>query len=84
MAAYKGTSGDDTITGTSSADTFNLIQGGEDTASGLGGNDTFSLGHTLDAGDAIDGGAGHDQVFLRGDYSDGVTLLRQLGLTEIA
>ena len=73
MTAFKGTSGDDSLTGTASADTFDLIQGGEDSATGLGGNDTFSLGRTLDAGDTIDGGTGHDQLFLRGDYSDGVT-----------
>ncbi|HEY2069816.1 MAG TPA: calcium-binding protein [Rhizomicrobium sp.] len=73
MAAFTGTAGNDTLTGTSAADTFNLIQGGEDTATGLAGNDTFSLGHTLDAGDAIDGGDGFDTLNLRGDYSGGVT-----------
>ncbi len=80
MAAFAGTSGNDTLTGTATADTFNLIQGGEDTASGLGGNDVFSLGRTLDAGDAINGGTGNDQLYIRGDYSDGVTF----GATTVA
>jgi Ca2+-binding RTX toxin-like protein len=73
MADFTGTPGNDTLTGTSSADSFNLIQGGEDTASGLGGDDVFAMGGTLDAGDQIDGGTGYDQIYLRGDYSGGVT-----------
>ncbi|HEY2071923.1 MAG TPA: hypothetical protein VGG48_20370, partial [Rhizomicrobium sp.] len=71
MATITGTTGDDTLPGTSGDDQFNLIQGGEDTATGLGGNDIFSMGGKLDAGDSIDGGAGSDQVWLRGDYSAG-------------
>ncbi|HEY1630640.1 MAG TPA: hypothetical protein VGF56_04960 [Rhizomicrobium sp.] len=73
MGTFKGTSGDDNLSGTSGSDQFNLIQGGEDTAGGLGGNDTFTMHGTLDAGDAIDGGSGSDTVSLSGDYSAGVT-----------
>ena len=73
MSTFKGTSGDDNLSGTGSDDQFNLIQGGEDTASGAGGNDTFVMHATLDAGDAIDGGTGSDTVTLAGDYSAGVT-----------
>ncbi|HEY2070344.1 MAG TPA: calcium-binding protein [Rhizomicrobium sp.] len=73
MTTFKGTTGNDTLTGTADADTFNLIQGGEDTASGLAGNDIFTMNASFDAGDKIDGGAGSDQLWLRGDYSTGIT-----------
>ncbi len=74
MAAIKDTDGNDTLTGTSGADTFTVAKGGEDTVSGLGGNDVVSMYGTFDAGDRIDGGDGSDQLWLRGDYSAGVTL----------
>jgi Ca2+-binding RTX toxin-like protein len=72
MATYKGTTGNDTITGTANDDSFAVEQGGEDTVSGLGGNDIFHFVAQFDAGDSIDGGAGSDTLLLRGDYSDGV------------
>jgi Ca2+-binding RTX toxin-like protein len=67
-----GTSGNDTLTGTSGADLFNLAQGGNDTVSGLGGNDLFSFGAAFTNADHIDGGAGTDTLKLSGDYSGGV------------
>ncbi|HEY2069813.1 MAG TPA: calcium-binding protein [Rhizomicrobium sp.] len=73
MATFTGTAGDDTLTGTSAADTFDLRQGGNDTASGLGGNDLFVFGGTFTAADSIDGGDGNDVLRLDGDYSAGVT-----------
>ncbi len=72
MGTIVGTSGNDTLPGTSGADSFNLTQGGEDTATGLAGDDIFILNRTLDAGDSLDGGTGNDQLNLRGDYSGGV------------
>ena len=68
-----GTPGSDTLTGTKSADTFHLEQGGNDKASGLKGNDTFLMGAKLNAADRIDGGSGNDTVALAGNYSGGVT-----------
>jgi trimeric autotransporter adhesin len=68
-----GTAGNDNLTGTSGADTFNLYQGGNDTAQGLGGNDIFSFGAAFTAADSIDGGTGSDTLRLNGDYSAGVT-----------
>jgi hypothetical protein len=44
------------------ADGFDLRQGGNDTVRGGLGNDDFDLGAKLNAGDAIDGGAGTDIV----------------------
>ncbi|HEX3675679.1 MAG TPA: calcium-binding protein [Rhizomicrobium sp.] len=73
MATFTGTAGNDTLTGTSGNDDFILNKGGEDTATGLGGDDTFKFNAALDAGDSVDGGTGFDQVFLRGDYSAGLT-----------
>jgi Ca2+-binding RTX toxin-like protein len=72
MATFKGTAGDDTLTGTSGNDKFNLTQGGNDTAFGGDGNDVFTMGATLTATDSIDGGVGTDTVTLKGDYSAGL------------
>ncbi len=66
--------GNDTLTGSSGADTFTMQNGGSDTAHGGGGNDTFSFGAALDASDTIDGGTGSDTLALNGDYSGGLTL----------
>jgi len=75
-------SGNDTFTGSASADnysgfagndTFNLTQGGIDTVSGGTGNDTINMGAALTAADKIDGGAGTDTVTLNGNYAAGVT-----------
>lgn len=64
-----GTAGDDALTGTNKADTFNLQDGGDDTASGRNGDDDFLLGASLTATDAIDGGDGSDTLILDGNYS---------------
>ena len=66
---YTGTSGDDTLTGTSGNDVFNMAQGGNDTVSGGDGNDIFRFGGTFASGDSVDGGTGVDQLQLDGDYS---------------
>jgi Ca2+-binding RTX toxin-like protein len=71
---FKGTDGDDDLTGTAGNDQFQLWKGGSDTASGGEGDDSFRMGAALDATDRIDGGSGRDVVYLRGDYSAGVTL----------
>jgi Ca2+-binding RTX toxin-like protein len=63
-----GGAGDDTLTGGSGADIFDLEKGGDDTAQGGGGNDVFDMRAALDAGDRIDGGAGTDTVVLDGNY----------------
>jgi Ca2+-binding RTX toxin-like protein len=67
-----GTSGNDTLPGTATTDTFDLSQGGSDIAMGLAGNDSFNLGAAFDALDAFDGGADYDWLRLDGDYSAGV------------
>src|ERR1700679_4150456 len=74
--AINGTSGNDTLTGTSGNDIFNLSQGGNDTVSGLGGNDMFRFGATFTAADHVDGGAGNDTfrfgaTFTAADHVDG-------------
>jgi Ca2+-binding RTX toxin-like protein len=64
MLQISGTAGNDTITGTSGADNFDLSQGGNDTVTGLGGDDTFLLGSALNAADQIDGGGGSDRLII--------------------
>ncbi len=73
MATINGTPGDDTLTGTSGNDFFNLFQGGNDTVLGAGGNDVFDFGAAFTAADTVNGNAGTDTLELKGDYSAGVT-----------
>ncbi|MGH6871065.1 MAG: beta strand repeat-containing protein, partial [Rhizomicrobium sp.] len=72
--AFIAGAGDDALTGSAGADSFDLTHGGNDTVHGGGGNDSFVLGATLTAADAIDGGSGSDSVSLNGNYSAGLTL----------
>lgn len=73
MAHFTGNPGDDSITGTSADDEFDVSQGGEDTLIGGGGTDSFHFGAMLDAGDHVDGGNGDsDALYLDGDYSGGL------------
>jgi hypothetical protein len=74
MTNFKGTTGDDTLVGTSGNDAFNVTQGGNDTVSGGDGNDVINFGASLTAADTIDGGTGSDRVILSGDYSSTLTL----------
>ena len=68
----RGGPGNDTVTGTSGNDFYNLTQGGNDVASGGDGNDAFLFGAAFTAADTIDGGTGNDQVGISGDYSGGL------------
>jgi hypothetical protein len=72
-----GTSGPDTLTGTTGNDGFDglggddiffLQQGGSDQAVGGTGNDGFYFGAEYGAGDTADGGAGTDTLVLQGNY----------------
>lgn len=74
MTTFVGTSGDDNLVGTATADTFNLTQGGNDTASGQAGGDLFRFNGTFDTADHVSGGLGNDSIQLNGDYSLGVLL----------
>jgi Ca2+-binding RTX toxin-like protein len=69
MASYIGTKGDDNYTGTASADTFDMSQGGRDTVFGDAGDDLFVFGAELSGHDTVDGGAGHDTLQIDGDYT---------------
>ena len=75
MTNYVGTASDDTISGSSQADTFDLTQGGDDFADGKKENDYFDLGAAFTADDTLVGGLGSDTLDLDGDYSTTVTLL---------
>lgn len=68
-----GGAGDDTITGGSLKDHFNLTVGGNDTVHGGGGNDVFVMGSALTSADCIDGGAGNDILIMNGDYGNGTS-----------
>jgi len=82
MTNYVGTAGADSLNGGSSADLFEIQQGGRDTVVGGGGDDTIQAGGALTAADSIVGGAGTDTLRLSGDYSAGLTLANKT-LTSI-
>lgn len=69
---FKGTTGNDTFTGTAGADKFLIFQGGNDTVTGNAGNDLFYLKSAFTAADTIDGGGNKDTVILAGDYTFGL------------
>jgi Ca2+-binding RTX toxin-like protein len=74
MSIIAGTSGDDILTGTDDADTFQVWDKGNETLSGLDGDDLFIFRHSLTAADAVDGGVGNDRIWISGaEYSDGLT-----------
>jgi Ca2+-binding RTX toxin-like protein len=72
--AVTGGAGNDTLSGGSQADSFDLSLGGNDTVHAGDGADTINAGAALTAADTIDGGAGSDVLILNGDYSAGLTL----------
>jgi Ca2+-binding RTX toxin-like protein len=74
MADFTGTSGNDTLNGTSLADLFDIKQGGSDTVNGGRGDDVIKAGAAFDALDRIDGQAGYDTLELQGNYAAGMTL----------
>lgn len=65
----RGTIGNNTVLGTALADYINISQGGTDVVDGGNGNDIIFTGSGFDASDSIDGGAGTDQITLRGSYT---------------
>ena len=71
---WKGTHHNDSFTGVSISNVFNLRQGGHDTATGGYSDDLFIMGAALDAGDHLVGYNYNDSVWLNGDYSGGLTL----------
>lgn len=71
---FTGTINNDTFTGTSGADLFEMAQGGTDIVNGKEGDDQFNFGATLTAADRVIGGDGDDHVILKGDYSAGLVL----------
>jgi hypothetical protein len=69
-----GNAGNNSFTGGTGGDFFDLAQGGSDTAAGGLGNDAFFVGAALDPTDDLDGGEGTlDQLGLQGNYA-GLTL----------
>ncbi len=65
----RGGGGADTITGTGGTDFIDISQGGSDNVNAGDGDDAILAGNGFDAGDTIVGGAGNDQVGLRGSFT---------------
>src|SRR4051794_31426155 len=75
MADFIGDSGDNSIVGSADMDDIDVSQGGHDTVKAGGGDDSVYFGGAYTSADVADGGAGsNDDLFLRGDYSHGVTV----------
>jgi VCBS repeat-containing protein len=66
LVAPAGTSA---LTGTADPDVFILTATGDHDVSGLGSDDGFFFEGAFDSGDQVDGGAGNDQLGLRGTYN---------------
>lgn len=71
---FRGTRGNDRLTGTDQADVFRIRQGGDDHVNAAQGQDIIYVGASLTADDRITGGAGEDTLVLEGDYASGLTL----------
>jgi len=86
MSAFTGNSGDNTIHGTTSDDTFDMSQGGADTVFGDNGADIFDFGNTFTLNDSVHGGNGYDILKLSGaSYAAGlaITSAQLVGVQEI-
>jgi Ca2+-binding RTX toxin-like protein len=69
-----GNAANNSMTGGTGADVFDLSVGGADSASGGSGDDAFFFGAQFGLGDAVDGGEGaDDQLGLRGMYDLGIS-----------
>jgi Ca2+-binding RTX toxin-like protein len=69
----QGGAGNDTLTGGSQSDQFDLTKGGSDIASGGNGNETFFVGGGMDATDQIDGGGGSDNIYMETNAGVNIT-----------
>ncbi|HEY2071922.1 MAG TPA: hypothetical protein VGG48_20365 [Rhizomicrobium sp.] len=74
VTPIEGTAGNDTLTGTSGNDRFNVYQGGNDSVSGLAGDDVATFGNSFNANDHFDGGDGNDVLRLTGDGYSNATI----------
>lgn len=86
---FTGTNSGESIQGTSSADLFEMAQGGVDTVNARDGDDQINFGATLTGADRVNGGDGYDTLTLDGDYSAGlnfgsatVRFIEHLEMTE--
>jgi Ca2+-binding RTX toxin-like protein len=66
---FTGGAQGDTITGLVGNDLFFLQRGGNDSIAGGSGDDGFYFGSSFDFNDIANGGAGNDQLALRGTYN---------------
>ncbi|HEY2069809.1 MAG TPA: calcium-binding protein [Rhizomicrobium sp.] len=73
-APIYGTTGNDTLDGTSGTDLFYAWQGGSDTVNGDDGDDIANFANNFTQNDVFNGGNGNDVLRLSGNaYSDGIT-----------
>ena len=79
----RGGPGNNWLDGGAGADFLFLEQGGADFAYGKDGNDVLYFGPTLAADDPADGGAGIDQIALRGDYTIAFGAGQLVGIEQI-
>jgi Ca2+-binding RTX toxin-like protein len=80
---FRGSTGNNGISGGAGNDFFRLQDGGVDAAAGGAGNDVFLFGSTLTSADSADGGAGNDQLAIQGDYAATKALTLGSGIVGI-
>ncbi|HET9640380.1 MAG TPA: M10 family metallopeptidase C-terminal domain-containing protein [Allosphingosinicella sp.] len=71
---FRGSSGNNVITGGNGSDTLRLYDGGDDVVlAGAGSDNIFFIG-SLTSADIVNGGSGTDTLILQGNYAGGLTL----------
>jgi Ca2+-binding RTX toxin-like protein len=81
---FRGSGGDNILTGGGATDFLLLQDGGDDTAFGGDGNDVIYFGTALSAGDVADGGAGRDAIVLQGNVAVVLNDTNLVGIESIS
>ncbi|HEX8240806.1 MAG TPA: M10 family metallopeptidase C-terminal domain-containing protein [Allosphingosinicella sp.] len=80
----RGNAANNILDGGAGNDFLWFVEGGNDTGIGGSGNDVFLFGSAMDGNDAVDGGAGIDQIALQGGaaftFGTGVLGVESIGL----
>ncbi|HLL31772.1 MAG TPA: hypothetical protein VK403_12320, partial [Allosphingosinicella sp.] len=71
---FRGSAGNNVITGGAGNDVLRLQDGGNDTVNAGAGNDNIFFIGALNPGDFVNGGPGIDTLIVQGNYSGGLTL----------
>jgi Ca2+-binding RTX toxin-like protein len=80
---FRGSVGNNVLTGGAGSDFLRLYDGGNDSAFGGAGNDVILFGGAMSWADFVDGGVGLDQLVLQGHYVGEAALLFGGGVVSV-